>query len=66
MTAIALKEGWFRDKLAGWAWLARNARVVARRRRTTQELRDVRDRDLSRYLTATFAPAMVPVPGSCV
>ena len=63
MTAIALKEGWFRDKLAGWAWLARNARVVARRRRTTQELRTLRDRDLSCFLTATFSPAMVPVPG---
>jgi GT2 family glycosyltransferase len=63
MTALALKEGWLRDKVAGWAWLARNTRVVARRRRRTQELRAVRDLDLSRFLTATFAPAMVPVPG---
>jgi GT2 family glycosyltransferase len=63
MTAVALKEGWLRDKLAGWAWLVRNGRVVARRRRTTQGLRTVRDRDLSRFLTATFSPAMVPVPG---
>jgi GT2 family glycosyltransferase len=63
MTALALKEGWLRDKVAGWAWLARNTRVVARRRRRTQELRAVRDHDLSRFLTATFAPAMVPVPG---
>jgi GT2 family glycosyltransferase len=63
MTAIALKEGWLRDKLAGWAWLARNTRVVARRRRRTQGLRALRDEDLSRFLTGTFAPAMVPVPG---
>ena len=63
MTAIALKEGWLRDKLAGWAWLVRNTRVVARRRRRTQGLRTLRDDDLSRFLTATFAPAMVPVPG---
>ena len=63
MTAVALKEGWLRDKLAGWAWLVQNARVVARRRRTTQGLRTLRDRDLSRFLTATFSPAMVPVPG---
>ena len=63
MTAIALKEGWLRDKVAGWAWLVQNAGVVARRRRTTQGLRTNRDRDLSRFLTATFSPAMVPVPG---
>ncbi len=63
MTAIALKEGWLRDKVAGWAWLVQNAGVVARRRRTTQRLRTNRDRDLSRFLTATFSPAMVPVPG---
>jgi GT2 family glycosyltransferase len=63
MTAIALKEGWLRDKVAGWAWLVQNAGVVARRRRTTQRLRTLRDRDLSRFLTATFSPAMVSVPG---
>jgi len=63
MTAIALKEGWLRDKVSGWAWLVQNAGVVARRRRTTQRLRANRDRDLSRFLTATFSPAMVPVPG---
>jgi GT2 family glycosyltransferase len=63
MTAIALKEGWLRDKLAGWTWLVRNAGVVAHRRRTTQGLRTLRDRDLSRFMTATFSPAMVPVPG---
>lgn len=62
MLALATKEHWFRDKVAGWGWLARNARVVARRRRATQQLRRVRDRDLAAYMTPTFSPGMVPVP----
>ena len=64
MLALALKEGWFRDKLAGWGWLARNAGVVRRRRRATQGLRRVRDRELARYLTGTFSPGMLPVPAA--
>ncbi len=62
MVALAVKEHWLRDKVAGWGWLAKNARLVARRRRTTQQLRRVRDRDLAAYLTPTFSPGMVPVP----
>jgi hypothetical protein len=62
IAAVALREGWLRDKLAGWGWLVRNAGTVARRRRTTQALRRVPDRDLVRYLTATFAPGMLLVP----
>jgi GT2 family glycosyltransferase len=62
MSALALKEGWLRDKFAGWAWLLRNAGTVRTRRRQTQALRRRRDRDLSRYLTATFSPEMTPVP----
>jgi GT2 family glycosyltransferase len=63
MTALALKERWLRDKVAGWGWLLGNARMVSRRRRQTQALRRVRDRELARWLTATFSPAMTPVPG---
>jgi GT2 family glycosyltransferase len=64
MLALALKEGWLRDKLAGWGWLARNAGVVRRRRRDTQRLRRVGDRELARNLTGTFAPGMLPVPAT--
>jgi GT2 family glycosyltransferase len=63
MTAIAIKERWLRDKVAGWGWLLKNARTVAGRRRQTQALRRVRDRELASYLTATFSPGMTPVPG---
>ena len=63
MVALAVKEGWARDKLAGWGWLARNAGSVRRRRRSTQTLRKVRDRELASYLTPVFEPRMIPVPG---
>ena len=63
MLALALKEGWLRDKVAGWGWLARNAGVVSRRRRATQALRTVRDRELAAWLTPVFDPKMIPVPG---
>jgi GT2 family glycosyltransferase len=62
MLALALKEGWARDKLAGWAWLLRNAGWLRRHRLETQRLRRVRDRDLARFLSPIIAPAMIPVP----
>ena len=63
MVALAAREGWLRDKVAGWGWLIRHARLVARRRRRTQALRRVRDRELATYMTPTFSPGMLPVPG---
>jgi GT2 family glycosyltransferase len=63
VAGLALKEGWFRDKLAGWRWCLRNGRVVKSRRQATQGLRKVSDRELARFLTPVFSPAMIPVPG---
>jgi GT2 family glycosyltransferase len=62
MVALALKEGWFRDKIAGWGWLLRHPGTVSRRRRSTQRLRTVRDRELAGFLTPVFSPGMIPVP----
>jgi GT2 family glycosyltransferase len=62
MVALSLREGWLRDKLAGWGWLLRHSGLVARRRRQTQALRRVTDRELADQLTPVFSPAMVPVP----
>ncbi len=62
MIGLALKEHWFRDKVAGWGWLVRNSKVVRQRRRATQGLRRVSDRDLAEHLTPTFSPGMLPVP----
>jgi hypothetical protein len=62
MLLLALRQGWLRDKLAGWVWLVRNGRGLFRRRRETQKLRRVRDRDLLRLLTAVVDPGMLSVP----
>jgi GT2 family glycosyltransferase len=60
--ALAVREGWGRQKVAGWSWLARNAGWLRGRRRETQALRRVSDRDLAPLLTARLDPAHVPVP----
>jgi GT2 family glycosyltransferase len=62
MLALALKEGWAKDKLAGWGWLLQNAGWLRRHRRETQSLRRVRDRELARFLSPVIAPAMIRVP----
>jgi GT2 family glycosyltransferase len=63
-TAVALRQRWLGQKLAGWGWLLRNGRWLARHRRETQALRRVPDRDLARHLTATLDPAMVDLPAA--
>jgi GT2 family glycosyltransferase len=62
LTLVALRQGWFRDKVKGWVWVARHARWLARHRRKLQSERLVPDRDLARHLTATVNPKMVDVP----
>ena len=62
MLLVAAKEGWAREKLAGWAWLVRNAGWLARHRRETQGLRRVSDRDLAEHLTPVLDPGMANVP----
>ena len=62
MLALAARQGWLRDKLAGWGWIVRNARTLLRRRRETQGRRRVGDRDLAGMLTAIVDPGMLEVP----
>jgi GT2 family glycosyltransferase len=60
--ALAAKEGWLRDKLAGWTWCARHAGWLLRHRRETQRLRRVPDRVLAGVLTPVIDPGAVDVP----
>jgi GT2 family glycosyltransferase len=62
MVGLALKDGWARDKLAGWGWCVRRAGWLRQRRRKTQALRRVPDRELANYLTSVIDPAMIVVP----
>ena len=62
MLLLAARQGWFKDKLKGWMWLARNGRKLLHRRRETQRGRTVRDRDLAWLLTAVVNPGNLKVP----
>jgi GT2 family glycosyltransferase len=62
MAALAWREGWLRDKLAGWTWCIRNVGTLARRRRETQRTRQVPDRKLAELLTAVIDPRVIRVP----
>ncbi|MGI8607160.1 MAG: glycosyltransferase family 2 protein, partial [Gaiellaceae bacterium] len=55
----ALREGWLRQKLAGWAWCVRHADWIRRHRRDVQAGRRVPDRDLAGLLSATIDPAVL-------
>ena len=62
MLALAARRRWFRGKLGGWWWLMRHPRWLFRHRRSTQRLRNVRDRELARFLTPTLDPKVAAVP----
>jgi hypothetical protein len=62
MVVLAAKEGWLRDKLAGWAWCVRHARWLLRHRAETQRLRRVPDRALASFLSPVIDPGAVEVP----
>jgi GT2 family glycosyltransferase len=62
MVLLALRRGWLRGKLAGWAWCVRHGRWLARHRRETQRLRRVPDRELSGYLTPVLDPKVGDLP----
>jgi GT2 family glycosyltransferase len=62
LTAHAARQGWLRDKLRAWGWIAAHPRWVASHRRRTQRLRRVPDRELAPLLTATLSPAMIDLP----
>ena len=55
--AVAMNQGWARDKARGWWWLLRHRRLVVARRRFAQSSRTCSDRSLARLLTPDFEPA---------
>jgi GT2 family glycosyltransferase len=60
---LALRDGWGRQKVAGWWWLLRHAGLVRSRRRQVRSERVVSDRELARVLTGDLD---VDVPGLTV
>jgi GT2 family glycosyltransferase len=62
LSLVALREGWFRDKARGWAWLAQHARWLAEHRRRLQSERRVPDRELAKHLAGVIDPKMIDLP----
>jgi hypothetical protein len=62
MTALSIKEGWFKHKLRGWTWLIRNWRKVWARRRLVQRERTVPNRQWMAVLTDQLDTPLVPLP----
>ena len=59
---ISVREGWLRDKLRGWGWIARHTPWLLRHRRKLQGERRVPDRELAGHLTPVADPKMISVP----
>jgi GT2 family glycosyltransferase len=62
MVALAVKDGWLKQKARGWAWLWRNRRQVLARRRVVQRERLVPDREWMRMLTDQLDTPLVALP----
>ena len=62
MTTLAVRQGWFRDKVAGWRWSLSRRKWLRAHRRETQALRQVPDRELAHYLTPIIDPQMIDLP----
>jgi GT2 family glycosyltransferase len=62
VAVVAWRQGWLREKVAGWRWLAAHARWLGERRRATQALRRIADRDLARHLSPVLDPRMLELP----
>lgn len=62
ITLLALRQGWLREKAAGWWWLARHGPWIAAKRGATQALRRVPDRSLAPSLSSVLDPRMLDLP----
>lgn len=60
---VALRDGWARDKVAGWRWLVVHRRSLAERRRVIQAQRLIPDAELARLLRGPLDPPTGLGPG---
>lgn len=59
---LSLRQGWWRQKLAGWKWLVEHRGWIRGRRRRVQRARTVTDRTLSRRFAVAIDPGNFPLP----
>ena len=62
--ALSIAQGWSREKVRGWVWLARHARWLRNRRREVQAARRRSDRELAPLLSARFTGGQVALPAA--
>jgi GT2 family glycosyltransferase len=55
--AVSVKQGWWRQKIKGWWWIAVHAPTVRSRRTKVQRARSQPDRTLVTLLSGSFTPA---------
>ena len=60
--ALAVRQGWWRQKVAAWVWLVRNRRWLTGRRSTLQGTRRVSDAELAPRLSARLDPTNFDLP----
>lgn len=58
VVALAARDGWLRQKVAGWWWLLRNRRVVAARRKEVRAAVVVPDAAIAARLTGDLDPGV--------
>jgi len=56
MALVSVRDGWARQKAAGWWWTIRNLGLVVRRRRSVQSTRAIPAGRFADLLTADFSP----------
>lgn len=62
LVAMAMKEGWLHQKVAGWKWLWTHRREVAARRAQIQRARRVDDRTFASLFSDDLLPGNLPPP----
>jgi GT2 family glycosyltransferase len=62
--ALALRQGWAREKVRSWTWLMKNASWLVARRRAMQTARTRSDRVLVPLFEELLAPANYPLPAA--
>ena len=62
MLALAVAQGWTKEKVDGWWWLVRHVGWLRDRRQVVQAARRRPDRQLVRLFAPRFTGAQVPLP----
>ena len=60
--AVAVVQGWSRQKLQGWRWIFTHRKQIRERRAFVQATRTIPDASLTRLITDRFDPAQTPLP----